>query len=50
MDILERVQQRATTVIKGRWLLRFERRLRELGLFSLEKSRRRGILPVCINT
>jgi len=50
MDILNRVPQRASKVFKGLELLSYEERLRELGLFSLEKSRLWGILPLCINT
>jgi len=47
MDILERVQQGAKKELDH---LTYDKRLRKLGLFILQKRSLREILSMCINT
>ena len=42
IDVVERVQRRDTRLIPGRARLSYEERLKETGLYTLERRRLRG--------
>jgi len=50
VKLLEQVQRRTMKVIKEQVHLSYKERLKELGLFSLEKKRLQGVLIVVSHT